>query len=186
MAPGRRPSQENAAEMPGFAPIARRLAALLAPFAALPFLRPPAPAAAAPPPSLAMLMQRLQAEPALRSSFAQDPQAMLRAAGLDPAGFNIGSSLSPAQLEALLQRCQARPSGQGFATPVQGTPPMRSGPPAAVYGPPPGPPQQNWAPPPPNPPPQQESVKPRPLPPERTPDRAAPPAPVYGPPPGLR
>jgi hypothetical protein len=77
---------------------------------------------------------RVRQDAALRARFSQNPRAVLREHGIDPAPFDVPDRLSEAQLERLLSDWGGGSGGSQTARPPQPAP----SPPAPVYGPPPG------------------------------------------------
>ena len=111
--------------------------------------------AEAPPPAslrlealtMSAFVARIRQDAGLRARFAENPRAVLREFGIDPAAINLPDRLTEAQLESLLNSraidgrgearilAQAKPSPPA---PVYGPPST----PAPVYGPPATPPPQ--------------------------------------------
>jgi hypothetical protein len=88
-------------------------------------------------PTFSNLIARLRRDAALRGRFADDPRATLLENGIDPAPYNLPERISPTQMDRLLaQSTQEPPPKDPPATPKQKQQP---GPPAVIYGPPPGP-----------------------------------------------
>ena len=91
--------------------------------------------------TLSAFAARVRQDTALRARFAQNPGAVLREFGIDPAPYNLPARLTDAQLDRFLADWSR---DAGTSRPV---PPGPPGPPAPVYGPPPGPAQPGPAPP---------------------------------------
>ena len=66
---------------------------------------------------------RLRQDAALRARFSQDPRAVLREHGIDPAPFNLPDRLDEAQLERLLGDWTRRGAGSGEGSPPVLQPP---------------------------------------------------------------
>jgi hypothetical protein len=140
---------------------------------ALAFLLPAAvPAAAAnatpAPAGIAALLTGIEAQPALRARFANDPHATLREFGVDPAPFAIGTRLTDGDVDRILARWRFAQAGVNSGSTASGM---------TAQGAPPSPPEPVPPIQPPSPP--SDTQGPPPAPP-------SPPAPVYGPPPSLR
>jgi hypothetical protein len=88
--------------------------------------------------TLSAFAARVRQDTALRARFAQNPGAVLREFGIDPAPYNLPAQLSDVQLNRFLADWSR---DGGTARPA---PPVPPGPgpappgPAPVYGPPPG------------------------------------------------
>lgn len=162
--------------MPRVTRLLHKVLALLAPTAvSMPMARAPAAFEATPVPTFSALVRQLGEQPAMRARFAREPRAVLREAGLDPQPFDIGETLTEAEVHRLIERWRTAQAvidvqgpGSGSSEPGGTKPPPlppadRASPPAAIYGPPPG-------------------FRPPPGP--DTSQRPSVPAPVYGPPPG--
>jgi hypothetical protein len=150
---------------------------------AIAFLLPAAAAtasnAATEPTGIAALVAGIEAQPALRARFAEDPHATLREFGVDPAPFAIGTRLTDTDVDRIVARWRSAQAGASPGTTALGAMAQNApSPPVVVYGPPPVPAMRDRQRPPPRPtpPPPPETPAPQPAPP-------APPAPVYGPPP---
>ena len=169
--------------------VVQKILALLVPTAAsLAASEAPKAATPAQPMPIATLVKRLSEEPGLRARFAENPRAVLSAAGIDPAPLQLGERIGEPEIDRLIARWRraegairlAAEQGGRNQRQTEGPPPEQVSPPAAVYGPPAGmrpqPPEPVVPPPPPLPVPRRDGTGPRP----------EPPAPVYGPPPGLR
>jgi hypothetical protein len=77
---------------------------------------------------------RVRQDAALRARFSQNPRAVLREHGIDPAPFDVPDRLNEAQLERLLSDWGGGTGGSQAAPAPRPAP----SPPAPVYGPPPG------------------------------------------------
>jgi hypothetical protein len=85
--------------------------------------------------TLSAFIARVRQDVALRERFARNPQATLRAFGIDPAPYDLPDQLSDAQLDRLLADWLSRPGAPAPAPKLEEAPPA----PSVVYGPPPGP-----------------------------------------------
>jgi hypothetical protein len=83
--------------------------------------------------TMSAFLARVRGDSKLRARFAENPRAVLREHGIDPAPYNLPERVSEAQMERLLaELSRATPPPRG---PAPDAPrPL----PAPVYGPPPG------------------------------------------------
>ena len=85
--------------------------------------------------TMSAFIARVRNDAAFRERFAQNPRAVMRESGIDPAPYDLPDRLSQAQLDRLLADWSER------AGPSPAPPPIsRPGPALAVYGPPARPP----------------------------------------------
>jgi len=124
--------------------------------------------------AMAALIARLRSDSSLRARFLENPGALMREQGIDPTPFRLPERVTQAQLDHLLADWSRTAGSQA---PAPGL--AQAGPPAVVYGPPPGPPRTQQ----PQPLPPAPVYGPPPSPPRTEGQQPNPPAPVYGPPP---
>ena len=85
--------------------------------------------------TLSGFVARIRQDVALRARFAQNPRAVLREFGIDPAPYNLPDKLTDAQLDRFMTDWSR---GAGTPTPPPAPRPATSPAPAPVYGPPAG------------------------------------------------